>query len=72
MNPVLATRLRRQWPLFAAAVVFLIFMLVHLLVVQPMVGRWRHALERAASLGVILDPAHPAGRARCRRTSSRC
>ncbi len=62
MNPVLATRLRRQWPMFSAFVVTAIFLLVHMVVFQPLAQRYRTALAEAAKLGLMLDPAHPAGR----------
>ena len=37
MNPVLVAQFRRQWVLVLGVLVFLIFLLVHLLVFQPSV-----------------------------------
>ena len=44
MNPVLAAQLRKQWPLVAAAVIFLLFIPIHLLAFQPALHRYQEAL----------------------------
>ena len=56
MNPVLAAQLRKQWPLVAAAVIFLLFIPIHLLAFQPALHRYQAALQRAAETGMPLDP----------------
>jgi len=61
MNSIQSARLRRSWPVFCALAVCAAFLLVHVLVYQPMVARYRHALDQAGNLGLMLDPAHPSG-----------
>jgi hypothetical protein len=56
MNPVLAAQLRRQWPLVTAAVVFLLFIALHLTTFKPALHRYQAALKRASDTGMPLDP----------------
>jgi hypothetical protein len=56
MNPVLAAQIRRQWPLVTAAVVFLLFIPLHLLAFQPVLKRYQRAVKQASDLGMPLDP----------------
>jgi len=60
ISPVLSAQLRRQWQLVAAVVVMLVFVAVHLLIFQPNRKRLETALQRAADLGLALDPDRPA------------
>lgn len=57
MNPVLAARLRRHWPMAAALAVLALFLVAQALVYAPLAKRYRGALGRAGSLGALLDPA---------------
>jgi hypothetical protein len=56
MNPILREALRRQWPLFGALGLFLIFALVHALVFQPTAARYESALKHAGEMGLAFDP----------------
>ena len=60
MDAVLAARVRRQWPLFAALAVCAVFVLVHSLVFQPQAAHYRAAIVKAGALGLMVDPARPA------------
>ena len=60
IGPVLSAQLRRQWQLVAAILVLLVFIAVHLLIFQPNQRRLESALQRAADLGMALDPDRPA------------
>ncbi len=62
MDPVLAARLRRQWPLMLAAVVAALSVLVHALLFRPAAARYRAAIAEAGTLGLVVDPARPAYR----------
>lgn len=57
ISPLLAAQLRRQWTLVTAAVVFLLFLAVHLIAFQPALGRYKAALKKAGDLGLTLDAA---------------
>ena len=61
MNPVLAARLRREWPIFGALVLLAAFLALHLLVFRPLLERYRRALGQAGAMGAILDPRQTAG-----------
>jgi len=55
MNPLLVAQLRRHWTLVTACVVFVAFLIIHLLAFQPALGRYRAAVKRAADMGLTLD-----------------
>jgi hypothetical protein len=57
INPVLAARLRRQWPLVTTVAVFLVFIVLHMAAFQPALQRYRAAMKLAGELGLTLDPA---------------
>ncbi len=48
-----------HWPLVAAALVCLLFVTYHVGVFRPLGERYRHSLEGAAALGLMVDPSHP-------------
>lgn len=49
---------RRRWPLFAAAAIFAIFILTHLVVFQLVVRRFQAALKSAEAVGLEYGPSH--------------
>ena len=57
MNPFLAAALRRHWPLVAATVVFVLFMLADQAVFRPAAERYTRAVAHARALGLSIDPA---------------
>ena len=61
MNAIDSARLRRQWPLMAAAAVCVVFLFVHVRIYLPMAASYRSVLEQAGRLGLMIDPAHPSG-----------
>lgn len=60
MDVLTANKMRRQWPMVAALVLLVLFMLVHTFVFQPLAERYRHARAQASALGIVLDPSRPA------------
>jgi len=52
-------RIGRFAPAILAAGFAAVFLLVHVLVFEPLATRYRTALHHAADLGLMLDPAHP-------------
>lgn len=60
MNPVLANRVRTQWPIALAILVLLGFVAVQAAVQAPLTARFRRALGQAGSLGAVLDPSRGA------------
>lgn len=56
MNPVLLATLRRQWPLFGAIGIFLVFFLTNEIGFRPTVRRYQQAVKRAADLGLSMEP----------------
>jgi hypothetical protein len=52
--------LRSTWPLVAAAVLCVLFLVFHFAVFRPLAARYQGALDRAAALGLMVDPSHPA------------
>lgn len=56
MNPILAATLRRHWPLVGALVVFVGFTLVDQFWFRPEARRFETAVERAAEIGMAIDP----------------
>jgi hypothetical protein len=60
MDAVLSARIRRQWPLFATVLLFASFTYVHWTFFRPQADRYRAAIAQAATLGLVLDPSHPA------------
>lgn len=59
INPLLAAQLRRNWPLVGAALVFALFLAIHLAVFQPAAGRYQAAMRSATELGMAMDPSQP-------------
>jgi len=57
MNPIFAATLRRHWPLVGAIVVLVAFSISDQLVLKPSVKRYNRAVERAADIGMSVDPA---------------
>lgn len=57
MNPVLAATLRRHWPLAGAVAIFLVFSIADQLWLEPLLRRYRTAIDRAAEIGMTVDPA---------------
>lgn len=60
MDPVLAARVRTQWPVAATLAILLAFAAVQAFVQAPLLARFEGALARAGSLGAVLDPARGA------------
>jgi hypothetical protein len=58
MDPILVAQLRRQWVPVIGVIVFLLFLVAHLLWFQPAVKRYQAALKRAGDMGITLDPSH--------------
>lgn len=56
MDQLMVARARRQWPLIGAAVLFVLFIPLHLLAFQPTLHRYQRAVKEAGDLGVGLDP----------------
>jgi len=56
MDQVMVARARRNWPLIAAGVMFLLFIPIHLFAFQPTLQRYQRAVKAAGDLGVGLDP----------------
>jgi hypothetical protein len=56
LNPLLVARLRKNWPLVGAGLVFLLFLVIHLAMFQPAASRYRVALKQATDLGITMDP----------------
>lgn len=60
MNPILASRLRTQWPVALSVAILVGFVAAQALVHGPLQSRFERALARAGSLGAVLDPARGA------------
>jgi hypothetical protein len=56
INPVFSAQLRRHWQVVVSIVVFVLFVVVHLVVFRPNSQRLVAALKRAGDLGLALDP----------------
>lgn len=56
MNPIVREALRRQWPLFGALGLFLVFALAHTLTFLPTATRYESTLKRAGEMGLAFDP----------------
>jgi hypothetical protein len=52
MNPVVREALRRQWPVFGAVSLFVVFAAAHLMVFVPAARRYEAALKRAGDFGL--------------------
>jgi hypothetical protein len=59
MDPVLAARINRAWPLAVAIVATAVFAVVHATVFRQQADHYRMAIARAAQLGLVVDPARP-------------
>ena len=57
ISPHWIAGMRRQWPLVGAVVVFLLFLLVHVVFFRPTAGRYQQAVQRAEELGVAFEPS---------------
>lgn len=60
MNALTSARLRRQLPMFAAVATVAIFAAVHGFGFAPLAERYKRSLQTAATLGLMVDPQHPA------------
>jgi hypothetical protein len=56
IDPVWSALMRRQWPLVAAGIVFLLFVLCELLWFRPVVRRFDAVLKQGKEMGMALDP----------------
>jgi hypothetical protein len=55
IDPLHAAWLRRNWPFAGASAVFILFMVGHLVVFNPVAGRYRAAVKQASDLGISLE-----------------
>jgi hypothetical protein len=58
--PAASVQLRRHWQVAVAALALAGFLVVHVVVFQPTMSRYRTALKAASDLGLSLDPEQPA------------
>jgi len=56
INPVLSAQIRRNWQVVVSIIVFVLFVLVHLVIFRPNSQRLVTGLKRAGDLGLALDP----------------
>ena len=59
MNPFWAAELRRNWPLFGAIAIFIVFTASDQLLFQPAARRYQSAVKQATDLGMPIEPAAP-------------
>jgi hypothetical protein len=55
IDPIQAAWLRRHWPFTGATIVFVVFMLGHVVVFNPAAQRYRAAIKQAAELGISIE-----------------
>ena len=55
IDPLQAAWLRRNWQFAGATMVFVLFMLVHVVVFNPAAKRYRAAIKQAADLGISIE-----------------